>query len=116
MDGYITALEKDELPIEKGLIVSEQQGIVREVINQIMCNHYIHWENLAAYLNISEHKLKATVCYDEIKLKTLADDGLLRFDDKHLEATTTGAVLIRNIAALFDPMLETGEKRYSKTV
>lgn len=113
---YIDALEKEELPVEKGLIANEEQSIVREVINQIMCNQYLHWEKLADLLEISTDKLKVTVNYDAGKLQSFAEDGLLKFSEQELEITKIGGVLIRNIAALFDPMYEQGENRYSKTV
>lgn len=113
---YITALDKDVLPVEKGLIASEEQSIVREVINQIMCNQYLHWEKLADLLGLTSKELKATVNYDEKKLADFANDGLLTFNENHLEVTEVGGVLVRNIAALFDPMYEQGENKYSKTV
>ena len=113
---YIAALDEGELPVEKGLIASEEQSIVREVINQIMCNHYVHWEELATLLKLNIEDLKTTVNYREDKLQDMAKDGLLTFDQNHLNVTELGAVLIRNIAALFDPMYEKGENKYSKTV
>ena len=113
---YIAALEKDILPVEKGLIASDIQRIVREVINQLMCNHYLHWQELSDLLNLTIEELKTIVNYNEAKLTDFAKDGLLTFNQEHLEVTEIGGVLIRNIAALFDPMYEQGENKYSKTV
>jgi oxygen-independent coproporphyrinogen-3 oxidase len=89
---YITVLEKDSLPVEKGLIATDKQCIVREVINQIMCNHYLHWEQLSDLLGLTTAELKTTVNYNEDKLTDFAKDGLLTFDQEHLEVTAIGEV------------------------
>lgn len=113
---YTTSLEAEKLPVEKGLIANKKQRFVREVINQIMCNHFLHWKELADLLNLSSKELKTIVNYNEDKLTEFAADGLLTYDQDKLEVTEIGGVLIRNIAALFDPMYEEGENKYSKTV
>ena len=116
IEKYISSIEKGELAIEKGLLLKPQQMIVREVINQIMCNHYIHWETLATRLKISAQELKEIIGYDEKKLAPLAEDRLISFDEKELQATDIGRVLIRNIAAVFDPLYAQSQNRYSQTV
>lgn len=113
---YTEQLQEEALPVEKGLIASSEQRIALEVINQIMCNQYVHWEDLATHLSITVEKLKETVNYKEEKLKDFANDGLLTFSPEALEVTTTGSLFIRNIAALFDPMYQPEENKYSQTV
>lgn len=116
IDDYITSLNADKFPIEKGLSATREQSLVREVINQLMCNQYLHWEHLAKAIGTEADELKAICGYKAEKLEDMAQDGLLHFDEEHIEVTETGSVLIRNIAALFDPMFEKGEGKYSKTV
>lgn len=116
IDDYISALDKGEFATEKGLRASAEQAQVREVINQLMCNQYLNWEHLAKALNTDSEKLKATCQYNASKLEEMANDGLLSYDEAHIDVTDIGGVLIRNIAALFDPMFKSGENRYSKTV
>lgn len=113
---YISLLDSGQLPIEKGLKVSWQELIIREVINQVMCNQYIHWQQLADALLITKTELVSSIGYDEAKLQEFADDGLLNFSEEKLEVTAVGSILIRNIAALFDPALEESKNKYSKTV
>lgn len=116
IDNYIASLDADEFPIEKGLNATHEQSLVREVINQLMCNHYLHWHHLAKAINTTSEELQSTCRYQADKLEEMAKDGLLSYDSEHIEVTEIGNVLIRNIAALFDPMFESGEGKYSKTV
>ncbi len=116
IDKYLSFIENDILPIEKSIIINSEQNITKKVINQIMCNQYIHWKSIADESNITINDLKSIVNYNVIKLQEMQDDGLLEFDQHHIAATETGKVLIRNIAALFDPMYKAEENRYSKTV
>lgn len=116
INNYKALLAKAQFPLEKGLKASFDETITREVINQIMCNHYVVWPELAKSLKISTEKLKAIVNYDEEKLQDMTKDGLLSFDEETLNVTALGKLLIRNIASLFDPMFKDGEGTYSKTI
>ncbi len=116
VDDYISSIERQIFPIEKGLTSTKEQGIIREVISQIMCNHHINWEILSQKLGISTETLKETINYQPEKLQEMATDGLLTFNDQEINVSTMGSFLIRNIAALFDPMFKEGENKYSKTI
>ncbi len=116
IDNYINALKKGQLPTEKGLVLSAEQTIIREVINQLMCNRYVHWGDLAKRLTLSPERLKEIINYSAERLRPLSDDGLLQFDDNHLRISEVGGLLMRNIAALFDPMYAKNNKPYAKLV
>jgi oxygen-independent coproporphyrinogen-3 oxidase len=81
-----------------------------------MCNNYLNWTTTASRLNKSPEELKHITGFDPDNLKPLAADGLITYTDDTIKVTETGRFLIRNIAALFDPKLETGARRFSKTI
>lgn len=113
---YKEQLAVAQFPIEKGIKATQEQAIVREVINQIMCNEHIHWLQLAQRMKITKEFLLDTVQYKEEPLQAMAEDGLLSFNADEIKVTELGKVLIRNIAALFDPMYGNTDHKYSKTI
>jgi len=114
--GYIESINSGHLPIEKGYMLSDNEIIVREVINQLMCNMHIHWQELADRLNISQTAVKNAITYDSAELKKFEEDGILKFTEKGLDITESGTLFIRNVAASFDPLTNTQSKQFSKPV
>ncbi len=113
---YIETIGSGHLPIEKGYLLTEREIIIREVINQLMCNMLINWKELADHLNISESVLRDAIVYDDIALKQFEEDGILLLTKEGLEVTENGALFVRNIAASFDPLTRTNSKQFSKPV
>ncbi|MFW6268285.1 MAG: oxygen-independent coproporphyrinogen III oxidase, partial [Marinilabiliaceae bacterium] len=113
---YIKSINEGKTAIVKGYIADETDVIVREVINEIMCNNYLNWSVTAKRLSKTPDELKKTTGFDPEKLAPLADDNLVTYNDQTIEVTETGRFLIRNIAAIFDPKLKAGTKRFSKTI
>ncbi len=113
---YQSMLNKGILPVEKGYIVQPHQVIIREVINELMCNKYIRWENIAKTLNTTANLVKETIEYNSNTLSAFADDELIIFNDDEITITELGTLFIRNIVASFDPALKQSEKQYSKSL
>ena len=114
--GYIESINSGHLPIEKGYMLTENEIIVREVINQLMCNMHINWQELADRLNITQTAIKNAITYDSAELMKFEEDGILLLTDDGLEMTETGTLFIRNVAASFDPLTNTQSKQFSKPV
>ena len=114
--GYIESIKAGHLPIEKGYMLNKGEIIVREVINQLMCNKQINWSELADQLNISQSAIKDVITYDSTALKQFEEDEILRLTDEGLEMTEIGTLFIRNVAATFDPLTGTQSKQFSKPV
>jgi oxygen-independent coproporphyrinogen-3 oxidase len=114
--GYIESINLGHLPVEKGYMLTDNEIIVREVINQLMCNMHINWNELAERLNISETMIKNAITYDCEELKKFEDDGILQLTEEGLEMTESGTLFIRNVAASFDPLTNTQSKQFSKPV
>ena len=113
---YIEAINKGQAPIEKGYKTDKTDVAVREVINEIMCNNRLNWEEVAARIHQSADGLKTLTGFDPEQLKPLSEDKLVTFDQNEINVTAKGRFLIRNIAALFDPKLKTAKKQFSKTI
>ena len=114
--AYIATIDEGQLPIVKGYALAPWQRIAREVIECMMCNHTIHWEEMAAHLQCSVADIQQAIVYDEKQLSTMQEDGLLVFDAHSVRCTPEGMPFVRNIAAAFDPMMRNNEKLFSKPV
>lgn len=114
--AYIATVDEGQLPIVKGYALAPWQRIAREVIECMMCNHTIHWEEMAELLRCSVADIQQAIVYDEKQLSTMQEDGLLVFDAHSVRCTPEGMPFVRNIAAAFDPMMRNNEKLFSKPV
>lgn len=88
---YYGALEKNILPICRGINMSEEDLMYRKHILNIACKGKTNWEN--------EITLTATM---KNQLNDLQKDGLIQWRDTYLEVTTLGWNFLRNICVVFD--------------
>ena len=107
------ALDANRLPFERGLILSEEDRIRRQVIMRIMCDRRIDYTDLSRRLGVD---FAAKFAREIASLADLESDGLLRRTPEGFVVTGVGALLIRIIAMRFDAYLEKGPRRFSKTV
>ena len=114
--GYIDAIEKNDLPLEKGYILSEEQLITREIITELMCNKKINWSDIAQRLNVSEDMIMNNINLKKESLKVFVRDGLLIEIPGSIEVTEKGSLFIRNIAAALDRGFSQNGNTYSKSV
>ena len=114
---YIDAINNSGFAIERGYELTPTDTIRRTVINEIMCNGLLNFDEMAESFDISTDELKKTVGFDPIKLKPFMDDGLLELENNQLRLKENGFLVVRNIAMEFDPLLaESNGGQYSKTV
>lgn len=116
LNGYISKIEKDGLAIERGYSISLEETITREVINELMCNGYLDFSSLSKRLNISVEEIKKITAYDPGKLKVFENDGLVEIKNDVIKVSADGMLVVRNIAMIFDPLLEIQSSQFSKTV
>ena len=110
---YCAALEAGRLPLERGLILSEEDRLRRQVIMRIMCDRRLDYADLSQRLGVD---FRAKFAPEIESLADLEADGLLRRDEAGFVVTGVGALLIRVIAMRFDAYLDKGPRRFSKTV
>ncbi len=100
---------------EKGLTLSPEDHLRREIILDLFCNFYLDIQAVESKFAISfahhfERQLQA--------LRPMENDGLLHISPKELTVTPLGRYFIRNICMKFDSYLENENpvNRYSKTI
>jgi oxygen-independent coproporphyrinogen III oxidase len=113
---YIRTVTDAGFATERGYLLSRTDRIVRDIINQIMCNHYVNFQGIADSLGIASSELLQICKFDRDKMDELEADGLAVFDGCALEVLPAGYYFTRNVAMLFDPQLAESENTYSKTI
>lgn len=116
IDTYVEHVSQGMLPAEKGTRVTDAQVVIREVITRLMCNKQLDWTLLSEELQVDLPELKKILDDDPAQLAEMEADGLLHLDERGLTVTETGALFIRNIAALFDPAYRQQVNKYSKSL
>ncbi len=115
LESYYDALERDQLPIMRGMELNADDLVRRAIIQDLMC----HFELVKQTLNIAY--LIDFDSYFETEMEELRDyerEGLLEMSDEGIRVTPKGRMLIRNICMVFDKYLRTRTEhaRYSKVI
>ncbi|HEX2934992.1 MAG TPA: oxygen-independent coproporphyrinogen III oxidase [Bacteroidales bacterium] len=116
VDLYISLMDTDKLPIEKGYILSKSEKVIKELITSVMCNNYLDIDSFCKAHEITKEAFYVITGFKVDKLTPFIEDGLLEYTDEKILVSETGELFIRNIAALFDPAYRQQSNLYSKTV
>ena len=115
LEKYYQRIDKGELPIIRGLSMIDDDIVRHKVIQQLSCHFSLNFKQIEDEFNIVFND------YFESELKKLirfeADD-LLFMDDKNIQVTPRGRLLIRNICMVFDVYLkeQVSQQRFSKVI
>jgi len=122
LDAYYDAIDKNELPIVRGIRLNMDDVLRRLIIQRLMCNFELSIASIETAYPITFSS------YFERELESLLQlqqDGLVQLDDEWLTVTTKGRLLIRNICMVFDRYLHSPVSaqaaaapvaRYSRTI
>lgn len=113
---YIRCIEAGKPYTYRGYELTTQEQMVREVIEQMMCNYHFSWSEIAARLGCTPTEVKAATNYDEQKLKEMEADGLIQLSEDSISMTQTGSPFVRNVVATLDPLMAHTDKKFSKPI
>jgi oxygen-independent coproporphyrinogen-3 oxidase len=114
LNDYYALLDRDVLPIERGLIVTDDDLIRRHVIMQIICNLQLDIAACEKQFAINWAQYFAD---EQAALMQLLKDGLIELDRNHLRVTRIGRMFLRNICMAFDVYLrEARPTRFSRAI
>jgi oxygen-independent coproporphyrinogen-3 oxidase len=116
VNRYVEMINQGTFTIEKGYELNNEEKIIRYVIDEIMCNQYVDFDEVAAKFNVSDFQMKETLAFSEEKLDDFIAEGLIQFNENKLTVNEAGKMFSRNIAAVFDPQLANSGKAFSKSV
>ncbi|MFN7013630.1 MAG: coproporphyrinogen III oxidase, partial [Bacteroidia bacterium] len=97
VEEYYARIEKNELPIFKGHLLTEEDLILRQHILNIMCRLQTSWE---------KKEQQCDALYKALEmLNEMEEDKLLKINNQSLIVTEKGHPFIRNICMAFDARL-----------
>ncbi|MBP9122332.1 MAG: oxygen-independent coproporphyrinogen III oxidase [Ignavibacteriaceae bacterium] len=112
---YFDSLNDEKLPVNKGIYLTDDDLLRRDVITRVMCDFELDFKAFETQYKINFNDYFA---HSLNNLKVMEADGLLKITPDKLEVSNKGRLLIRNIAMRFDGFIERKEDqgRYSRTV
>jgi oxygen-independent coproporphyrinogen-3 oxidase len=118
LSRYREALEAGRLPVERGLVRSDDDRLREHVIHELMCNFRLDVAAVERRFGVRFAEYFATDLED---LQAHVAEGLARVEPDHIEATEVGRLFVRNLAMCFDRYLRekhAGEAQpvFSRTV
>lgn len=115
LQDYYDALDRRELPLSKGLTMTDDDQIRRAAIHDLLCQSEIEIPEFEKRWNIDFAKY-----FDQEleQLQSLAADGLVSLNESEITITPRGRFLARVVAMRFDRHLREAKThaRYSKVI
>ncbi len=113
---YYHALSQGKLPIQRGLVLKQDDIIRRSIIQQLMCHFQLDFTRIENLYHIEfQHYFQTELA----RLQIMQQDGLLMLFPNQLQVTAKGRLLIRQIAMVFDAYFtptDTNTTNYSKAI
>lgn len=115
LEAYYAGLSQHGLPTERGLYLSDDDLVRRDVIMAVMCDGKLDFQAF-----VESHQLDFTTYFQAEcqALERLAAEGLVVQHDRGMEVTAKGWYFVRAIAMVFDRYVQGSAvlQRFSKVV
>lgn len=114
LEAYYEAIDAGRLAVFRGVELSDDDVLRREVITQLICHFHLDKGAVAAKYGIDFDDYFAVELEE---LKAMQDDGLVDLTSERIAVTLAGKLLIRNVCMVFDRYLrERKNQRFSKVI
>jgi len=116
MKLYEHLIDSGKVPFERGVKLTNDDFLRKAVIMELMANFHIDIQRVE-----KEHKIDFKEYFAEalMDLEEFVEADLVTIDNNQIKVSTTGTLLIRNIAMVFDAYMKKytkNDKSFSKTV
>ncbi len=115
LEEYYQRLDREELPIVRGVELDADDLLRRQVIMELICHFDLSFARIERAFGVP---FKAYFAPELDALKPMVQDGLLILDETGIHVTPAGKLLIRNICMVFDRYLRDAapKQRFSKVI
>ena len=115
VDEYIALSEVQTPPVRRGIVLSADDRLRREVINQIACQGRIDKVAIGRRYGIDFDRYFGAAL---ARLQCFAECGIVTLSSDEITVTPRGRLLLRNVCMVFDSYLERPrtERRFSQTI
>ena len=113
LDDYYARIDAGELPVFRGLELTQEDILRRDVITRLICHFHLDFSFIEKAYGIDFNNHFA----NELEaLQDMQADELLTVSEKEIRITPKGRMLIRNICMVFDAYLQHSKARFSKVI
>lgn len=113
---YMRMVRDGHLPVLRGYRLSDNEQITREVINDLMCNERLRWDDIAERLHRSRSEVIGATAYDHAKMQEMEADGIIHLTTDGIEMASKGSPFLRYVASTLDRLLLDSDKTFSKPI
>ncbi|MDR2208113.1 MAG: oxygen-independent coproporphyrinogen III oxidase [Azoarcus sp.] len=115
LETYYDALDRNELPVLRGIELTADDMLRRAIIQALMCHFSISFESVQAAHQIDFKEYFAEELAD---FKEMEAAGLVEVGDEQITVLPAGRLLVRAVAMVFDRYLRANRegKRYSRVI
>ncbi|WP_027794120.1 oxygen-independent coproporphyrinogen III oxidase [Paraburkholderia acidipaludis] len=114
LPSYGAALDAKRLAIARGIRLSADDRLRRDIIAELMCNLELRFDEFEAAYGV---RFPSAFAPELERLRSFEEDGLVARSTNRLEVLPAGRMFVRNIAMVFDRYLGTQRpERFSRTV
>ncbi|RLK50337.1 oxygen-independent coproporphyrinogen-3 oxidase [Alkalispirillum mobile] len=115
IDAYYERLDAGRLPVFRGVELTTDDQLRRDVITEIMCHSRVDFREVEQRYDIVFHNYFRDALE---RLQGMQADGLVRIEGNTLQVEPRGRLLLRHVAMAFDAYLhaDKGDTRYSKVI
>jgi oxygen-independent coproporphyrinogen-3 oxidase len=115
LEAYYDLLDKNELPIARGIRLTMDDVLRRSLIQKLMCQFEVSVPAIEQAFPIAFAKYFAT---ELEQLRQLEADGLVTVEKDWISVSMKGRLLIRNVCMVFDRYLASrgNGPRHSQTI
>ncbi len=110
---YFELVDAGELPVERGLVLTADDELRREVIGELMCHFRLDLDAFSARHCID---FASYFAGERARLELLAADGLVEVTPHTLRVTPRGRFLIRSVCMVFDAHLAPQTEGFSRAI
>ena len=110
LDEYYGALDRETLPVLRGMELTADDLVRRAVIQALACQFMVSREAISLAYLVDFDKYFAP---ELAELERLARDGLVEVDDEWIHVTPRGRLLVRAVCMVFDRYLRAAQQRAS---
>ena len=113
VDEYYALLEQDKLPVQRGLRLTPDDHLRRDVIMQLICRMAIDTAETGERHGID---FGSHFAREMRSLDAMEHEGLLESEGGQIRVTAAGRPLVRNICMVFDAYLDPSRQRFSRMI
>lgn len=118
LKDFYQAIDADELPIERGVTLSDDDILRRSIIMELMCQFQLSQPDIESKYHLTcDRDFAKYFDRERSQLQQLEADGLVQLERDQITVTPAGRLLIRNIASVFDTYMQADNtNRFSQAV